>query len=51
MRYTRVEFDDKKIPLIKILVVKKRLIKLNAISYKFGHGLKFAPELTFRKLK
>ena len=48
--YTRVEFDDKQIPLIKILVVKKEFIKINAILYKFGQGLKFAPKLTYNKL-
>ena len=50
MRYTRVEFDDKQIPLIKILVVKKGWIKINAILYKFGQGLKFAPKLKKNKL-
>ena len=30
---------------------KKGLIKINAILYRFGHSLKFAPKLTLRKLK
>ena len=38
-RYTRVEFDDKQIPLIRILFEKKELIKINAFSYKFGYSL------------
>ena len=49
-RYTRVEFDDKQIPLIRILVVKKELIKINAIQYQFGTVYKFAPKLALRKL-
>ena len=51
MRYTRVDFEVEKMPLIKISVVKKGLTKINAILYKFGHGLKVCSKTDAAKIE
>ena len=44
-------FDDKQIPVIKILVVKKRIDKNQWDPIEVWTQLKFAPKLTLSKLK
>ena len=51
LRHSRVESDDKQIPVIKILVVKKRIDKNQWDPIEVWTQLKFAPKLTLSKLK